>query len=168
MLAFNNCQAICDGGLDVVVEDNAFDIKSEPSVMNKSMVDAFSAKQVLIQDKKILPGIKTCKIALGYGKKDNLNSFMAKIDSEIMTAREAWTAIIGVKHSPEIVFAVASLIPKIFESKSIINTILKKSESIVTDNQARDLFIQLFNNHFDKVKFSQEIEDEIKIIENLL
>lgn len=168
MLAFSNGRAIYDGGLDVIVGDSAFDIKSGPSVMNKSMVDAFSAKQVLIQDRKILPGIKNYKIALGYGRRDNLNSFMAKIDSEILTAREAWKEITGIEHSPEIVFAIASLIPQIFESESIINSILYKTEYKPLEDINHSQFTQLFNNHFDEINLTSEAQKEIKKIENLL
>ena len=168
MFAFDNCRGIYDGGLDVIVGDSAFDIKSGPNVMNKSMVDAFSAKQVLIEDKKILPEIKSYKIALGYGRRNDLNSFMAKIDSEILTAREAWKEITGIEHSPEIVYAIAGLIPQFFESKSIINSILDKSESTPINEIDRSSFIQLFDNHFDKIELTPEAKKQIDIIDNLL
>lgn len=167
MVSFNYCQEIYDGGVDVLVGERAYDIKSGPNVMNKSMVDAFSAKQVLIQDEKILPGIKSYQIALGYGKRENLNSFMAKIDSEILTAREAWEKITGVKHSPEIVYAIAGLIPKFFGSKSIVSSILDKGELVNLDNINNQQFQKIFNYHFDEIKLSSQQKKEIDTIESL-
>ena len=168
MVSFNYCQEIYDGGVDVLVGDRAYDIKSGPNVMNKSMVDAFSAKQVLIQDEKILPKIKSYQIALGYGRRENLNSFMAKIDSEILVAREAWEKITGIKHSPEIVYAIAGLIPRFFGSKSIISSILERRESINLDKVDNRQFQEIFNYHFDEIKLSSQQKKEIDTIECLL
>ena len=168
MDSFRYCREIYDGGIDVVVGNNAFDIKSGPNVMNKSMVDAFSAKQILIQDKRILPELNTYKIALGYGQRENLNSFMAKIDSEIVTAREAWKTITGIEYSPEIVFAIAGLIPKIFEVNNLISSILNKSENNKMDSSNNLEFSELFNNHFDQIELNLELREKIEKIENLL
>lgn len=168
MVSFNYCQEIYDGGVDVLVGEHAYDIKSGPNVMNKSMVDAFSAKQVLIQDKKILPKIKYYQIALGYGRRENLNSFMAKIDSEILTAREAWGKITGIKHSPEIVYAIAGLIPRFFGSKSIISSILESRESVNSDEVDYRKFQEIFNYHFDEIKLSSQQKTEIDAIQSLL
>lgn len=168
MSAFGNCYEIYDGGVDVLVGKNAFDIKSGPNVMNKSMVDAFSAKQVLIQDKNILPEIDYYQIALGYGRRENLNSFMAKIDSEILTARESWEKITGIKHSPEIVFAIAGLIPKFFGFKSIVGSILNKVEQPEISHQDDSQFQDMFNHHFDQIELNNKTKQEISKIESLL
>lgn len=167
MVSFNYCQEIYDGGVDVLVGDNAYDIKSGPNVMNKSMVDAFSAKQVLIQDRQIIPEIKSYKIALGYGKRENLNSFMAKIDSEILTAREAWKKITGIKHSPEIVYAISGLIAQFFGSKSIISSILEKGESANLDKINNQQFQEIFDYHFDEIELGSQEKKEITIIKSL-
>ena len=168
MVSFNYCQEIYDGGVDVLVGDCAYDIKSGPNVMNKSMVDAFSAKQVLIQDEKILPEIKSYQIALGYGKRENLNSFMAKIDAEILTGREAWGRITGIQHSPEIVYAISGLIPRFFGSRSIISSILEKRESVDLDKFDNRQFQEIFDYHFDEIKLSSQQEEEIDTIKSLL
>ena len=168
MGAFCYCREIYDGGIDVVVDNNAFDIKSGTNVMNKSMVDAFSAKQILIQGKKILPELNTYKIALGYGRRENLNSFMAKIDSEILTAREAWKTITGIEDSPEIVFAIAGLIPKVFEVNNLVSSILNKSQNNKIDSSNNLEFSELFNNHFDQIELNLESREKIEKIENLL
>lgn len=165
---FENCQRIYDGGVDVVVGGEAFDIKSGPNVMNKSMVDAFSAKQVLIQDKKMLPDISTYKIALGYGKKDQLNSFMGRIESEILTGRESWKKITGIEHSPEIVFAIAGLVPRIFNVKSLVGSVLGESERYEKDTTDISEFEKLFRNNFTDINLTPEAQIEISMITSLL
>ncbi|AFZ23986.1 hypothetical protein Cylst_1714 [Cylindrospermum stagnale PCC 7417] len=166
--AFGNCREIYDGGVDVVVGKEAFDIKSGPAVMNKSMVDAFSAKQRLIQEENLLPEISTYKIALGYGKREKLNSFMAKIDTEILTAREAWTKITGVEHSPEIVFAIAGLVARIFSSKSIVNQMLGSGENYVILEKDDEDFNQFLLSTFDPIQLTPEAQQEIDFINSLL
>ena len=168
MATFNNCRGIFDGGVDVVVEHNAFDIKSGPNVMNKSMVDAFSAKQRLIQEQQLLPELKSYKIALGYGKRENLNSFMAKIDSEILTAREAWAQITGIQHSPEIVFAIAGLIPKILGVRSVVSSMLTKSNLHGKDEIDELKFKELFNNSFAPINLTPQAKAELETIEYIL
>jgi hypothetical protein len=165
---FKNCQGIYDGGVDVVIGGDAFDIKSGPNVMNKSMVDAFSAKQVLVQDKRILPDISTYRIALGYGKKEQLNSFMAKIESEILTGRESWTKITGREHAPEIVFAIAGLVPRIFNVKSLVRSALGESEQYEKDSEDISEFEKLFKNNFSPINLTPEAQAEISMINSLL
>ncbi|WP_347276817.1 MULTISPECIES: PmeII family type II restriction endonuclease [Cyanophyceae] len=165
---FENCQRIYDGGVDVVVGGDAFDIKSGPNVMNKSMVDAFSAKQVLIQDKKMLPDISTYKIALGYGKKEQLNQFMGKIEFEILTGRESWKKITGIEHSPEIVFAIAGLVPRIFNVKSLVGSVLGESERYEKENTDVSEFEKLFRNNFTPINLTPEAQTEISTINSLL
>ena len=135
--------------------------------MNKSMVDAFSAKQVLIQDKKLLPDLRTYKIALGYGKREQLNSFMAKIDLEILPAREAWSQITGVKYSPEIVFAIAGLVPRILGVKSIIASMLQGGET-ETDYSDDSKFRELFYKNFDPIDLDDKAQAEITTINSVL
>lgn len=165
--AFANCRGIYDGGVDVAVDNNAFDIKSGLNVMNKSMVDAFCAKQVLIQERNILPDINSYKIALGYGKKEKLNSFMAKIDSEILTGREAWTQITGIPHSPELIFTIAGLVPQILGVNNLVSSLLgqrvKYNQKPFDDSKFRNLF----DNCFDSIDLDKEAKDEIDKIESI-
>jgi DNA-cytosine methyltransferase len=165
---FENCQGIYDGGVDVVIGGDAFDIKSGPNVMNKSMVDAFSAKQVLVQEKRILPDISTYRIALGYGEKEQLNSFMAKIESEILTGRESWAKITGREHAPEIVFAIAGLVPRIFNVKSLVRSALGESEQYEKDSEDILEFEKLFRNNFSPINLTPEAQAEISMINSLL
>lgn len=168
MYQFEHCRGIYSGGLDVAVGSIGFDIKSGPSVMNKSMVDAFLAKQYLIQEKQLVPEINTYKIALGYGKKDNLNSFMAQIESDILDGRQAWTQITGIEHSPELVFAIASLIPRIFGVDSIVSSILGKSQKYQDNNEDNTAFMELLVNNFSPIILTPEVEKEIQEINSLL
>ncbi|WP_179212416.1 PmeII family type II restriction endonuclease [Brevibacillus brevis] len=170
MSAFSHCRGVYDGGIDVSVGTEAFDIKSGPNVMNKSQVDAFSAKQKLIQDEGLLLGLTTYKIALGYGQRTQLNSFMAAIDSEILVGRDAWHKITGIIHSPEVVFAIAALVARIFKSKSIVNSMLVQGAGIgyralVTDDQN---FLRFFNSAFDPITLSPIAQQEIDRIDALL
>lgn len=167
MYEFGNCRGIYDGGVDVAVNSEAFDIKSGPNVMNKGMIDAFSAKQSLIQDAKLLPDIATYKVALGYGQRDQFNSFMAKIDAEILDGREAWLRITGVEHSPEIVFAIASLTPKIFGVKSLVGHALGQNEPYQEQEEDIRDFQQMFKNAFTPINLTPEAEREIETITSL-
>lgn len=135
--------------------------------MNKGMVDAFSAKQVLIQNKKLLPEINFYQIALGYGTRDNFNSFMAQIESEILPAREAWTKITGIQHSPEIVFAIAGLIPRILGTKSIVSSLLNEHQNF-RDKADQNKFQDLFNDHFSPIDLTPQAQQEIAAIDTLL
>lgn len=168
MTAFNYCRGIYDGGVDVAVGQNAFDIKSGPKVMNKSMVDAFSAKQQIIERENLLPDLRTYKIALGYGIKDNLNSFMASIETEVLPAREAWYAITGVEHSPELVFGIAALVPKIFAVKSLVGTMLGSSELHCESDEDRENFESIFSGSFSPIQLSDEATDELNHINSLI
>ncbi|RGL34868.1 hypothetical protein DXC69_12980 [Paenibacillus polymyxa] len=170
MSAFSFCRGVYDGGIDVSVGVQAFDIKSGPNVMNKSQVDAFSAKQQLIQVQGLLPGLTSYKIALGYGKRSQLNSFMAAIDGEILTGRNSWTAITGINYSPEIVFAIAALVARLFKSKSIVNSMLVHGAGIGytarhADNQSFQTF---FSSAFDEITLTPEAQQELDRIDNLL
>lgn len=167
MSEFGNCRGIYDGGVDVVVGEDAFDIKSGPNVMNKSMVDAFSAKQRLIQNEKLLPDISTYKIALGYGKREKLNSFMKKIDTEILTGRDAWTKITSVEYSPEIVFAIAGLVARIFGFKSLVNSILCQGENYVGDAPDNLEFTEFLASTFSPINLTSEAQSEISFINSL-
>lgn len=167
MSEFGNCRGIYDGGVDVVVGGDAFDIKSGPNVMNKSMVDAFSAKQRLIQKENLLPDISIYKIALGYGKKEKLNSFMTKIDTEILTGREAWRKITGVVHSPEIVFAIAGLVARIFGFKSIVNSMLGSGEKYLEYDTDDSDFTEFLASTFSPINLTSEAESEIALINSL-
>ncbi len=168
MIEFGNCRGIFDGGVDVVVGGEAFDIKSGPAVMNKSMVDAFSAKQRLIQQQRLLPDISTYKIALGYGKKEKLNSFMKEIDTEILTGREAWTKITGVDYSPEIVFAIAGLVARVFGCKSIVTSILSLGDKYVSDTSDDAEFAEFLASTFDPINLTSTAQQEIDFIDSLL
>jgi hypothetical protein len=168
MYGFAQCRGIYNGGVDVAVNTNAFDIKSGPSVMNKSMVDAFSRKQSLIQDKKLLPDISTYKIALGYGKRDNLNSFMAQIESEILDGRQAWTEITGINYSPEIIFAISGLVPRIFGVESLVGSSLGKSEKYQEKDSDISDFDNLFTNNFTPLTLTPEAQQEINFINSLI
>ncbi len=165
---FENCRGVYDGGVDVVTRGEAFDIKSGPKIMNKSMVDAFSAKQALIQDEGILPDISTYRIALGYGEKEQLNEFMAKIESEILTGRESWTKITGMEHSPELIFAIAGLVPRIFNVKSLVGSVLGESEQYEKDSPDVSEFERLFKNSFSPIDLTPESQAEISTINSLL
>jgi hypothetical protein len=168
MAAFNHCRGIYNGGVDVAVGRNAFDIKSGPSVMNKSIVDAFSAKQVLIERERLLPDLETYKVALGYGKKENLNSFMASIESEVIGGREAWTTITSVEHSPELVFKIARLVPKFFGIKSLVGGMLGDNESHVETDADIAEFNEMFGQAFSPIQISPEARTELDVIDNLL
>ncbi len=165
---FGNCKGVYDGGVDVVIGGEAFDIKSGPNVMNKGMVDSFSAKRILIEDQRMLPDISTYKIALGYGEKEQLNSFMAKIESEILTGRESWTKITGIEHSPEIVFAIAGLVPRIFNVKSLVGSALGESKQYERDSEDIPEFENLFKNNFSPINLTPEAKGEIFMINSLL
>lgn len=168
MHGFGNCRGIYDGGVDVAIRTEAFDIKSGPNVMNKGMVDAFSAKQYLIQDVKLLPDLDTYKIALGYGKRAKLNSFMGEIESEILDGREAWTVITGIDYSPEIIFAIAGLVPRIFGVESLVGSILGKSEKYKINDKDVSAFQELFLNNFPPISLTPAAEQEINSINSLL
>lgn len=168
MYGFGNCRGIYNGGVDVAIRTKAFDIKSGPNVMNKAMVDSFSAKQYLIQEVKLLPDLDTYKVALGYGKRDELNSFMAKIESEILDGREAWTAITGIDYSPEIIFAIAGLVPRIFGVESLVGSMLGKSEKYQKNDSDVSAFQELFTNNFPPIGLTPAAEKEIGSINSLL
>lgn len=168
MYGFGNCRGIYNGGVDVAIRTKAFDIKSGPNVMNKGMVDAFSAKQHLIQDVKLLPDLDTYKVALGYGKRDELNSFMAKIESEILDGREAWTEITGIDYSPEIIFAIAGLVPRIFGVESLVGSMLGKSDKYQKNDSDVSAFQELFTNNFPSISLTPAAEKEIDSINSLL
>lgn len=167
MSEFGNCRGIYDGGVDIVVGGDAFDIKNGPNVMSKSMVDAFSAKQRLIQKEDLLPDISIYKTALGYGKKEKLNSFMTKIDTEILTGREAWTKITGIVHSPEIVFAIAGLVARIFGFKSIVNSMLGSGEKYLEYDTDDSDFTEFLASTFSPINLTSEAESEIDLINSL-
>lgn len=168
MHGFGNCRGIYDGGVDVAVGTKAFDIKSGSNVMNKSMVDAFSAKQTLIQDVKLLPDLDTYKIALGYGRRDDFNSFMARIESEILDGREAWTEITGIDYSPEIIFAISGLVPRIFGVESLVGSMLDKIEKYQENDSDISAFQELFANIFPSISLTPAAEKEINSINSLL
>ncbi|TVP60386.1 MAG: DNA (cytosine-5-)-methyltransferase [Nodularia sp. (in: Bacteria)] len=168
MVGFAKCREIYDGGVDVAVGCGAFDIKSGPKVMNKGMVDAFSAKQLLIQDKKLLPDLATYQVALGYGKKDDFNSFMAKVETEILDGREAWTKITGIDYSPEIIFAIAGLVPRIFGVESLVGSILGKGNKYQKNDSDVSAFQELFTNHFTPINLTPAAEKEINSINSLV
>jgi len=148
MFAFKGCRGIFNGGIDVAVEETALDVKSGPNVMNQGMVNAFLAKKLLIEERNILPGLNTYKIALGYGKREDLNPFMAPIETHILTGREAWLKITGLSHSPEIVFEIAALVARIFKSKSLVSTMLGQDADYQTDPEDDIKFRALFDNMF--------------------
>lgn len=168
MFAFAHCRGIYNGGVDVAVNENAFDIKSGPNVMNKSMVDAFSAKKILIERERLLPDLGTYKVALGYGKKENLNSFMAAIESDIIDGRDAWSTITGVKHSPELVFKIARLVPKFFGIKSLVGGMLGNNELHFETDEDIAEFNNMFDKAFSSIHISPEARAELDVIDNLL
>jgi hypothetical protein len=168
MVEFENCRSIFDGGVDVVVGREAFDVKSGPAVMNKSMVNAFAARQKLIQEQRLLPDISTYKIALGYGRREKLNSFMKEIDTEILTGRQAWKKITGVEYSPEIVFAIAGFVARIFGCRSIVNSILISKEKYVSDARDDTEFTKFLSSTFDEIKLTSAAQREIDFVNSLM
>lgn len=167
MSAFGNCRGIYNGGMDVAVGEESFDIKSGPNVMNLSQVNAFMLKQRLI-DEGILPGIKSYKIALGYGLPKQLNSFMSSIKNEILTGRESWEKITGKRHSPEIVFAIGTYVGRMFGNDSIVASMLGAGQNYQGSPTDDDKFTEFFNSVFTEITLTQEESDEIQQIKNLL
>lgn len=168
MSAFGTCRSVYNGGIDVAVGEESFDIKSGPNVMNKSQVDAFSAKQALIEDIKLLPGLNKYEVALGYGLPEQLNSFMATIDSEILTGREAWIKITGKQHSPEIVFAIAGLVARLFGKDSIVSSMLGQGNSYQDSKNDHINFKGFFDSVFSPVTFTPQERAEIEFIDSIL
>jgi hypothetical protein len=132
------------------------------------MVDAFSAKQQIIERENLLPDLRTYKIALGYGIRENLNSFMAAIDGEVLSGREAWYAITGVEHSPELVFGIAALVPKIFAVKSLVGAMLGSGEAHCESDEDRESFRIIFSRAFSPIQLSSEAITELTNIDSLI
>lgn len=170
MSAFGHCRGIYNGGIDVVVGQEAFDIKSGPNVMNKSQVDAFSLKRRLIEKEGLLPGLSSYKIALGYGKPEQLNSFMATIESEILTGRQAWKKITGIEYSPEIAFEIARLVASLFRRDSLVSSMLGYGNNYKESENDENQFKLMFNDSFEELtpSASEEAQNEINKIKALV
>ncbi|UMZ73112.1 PmeII family type II restriction endonuclease [Natranaerofaba carboxydovora] len=171
--SFNACRVIKEGGIDVAVKGEVFDIKSGPNVMNKSQVDAFSAKKYLIEKENLLPEFNEYKVAIGYGKPEQLNSFMSTIEKEIFTGRKAWEKLTGKNYSPEIAFEIACFVAKIFGRKSLISSMLGREDNEIQSNKLNllkedRLFKDMFDGLFTEAKLSNEARNELNNIRSLI
>ena len=167
--SYKNTQEINNGGIDCTLEGIAYDIKSGPNVMNKDQVHSFSIKKRLIEEEKLIKSWKTCKVALGYGKKEQLNSFMSKISDDILCGRETWVTLTKKNNSPELFFEVSNMICKLFDTSSIIELILKgvDSKSCYCEKDMEE-FKKAFYNSFDEIELSEDEMEEIANVKEII
>ncbi|MGG0473526.1 PmeII family type II restriction endonuclease [Priestia aryabhattai] len=167
MSAFGVCKGIYNGGIDVTIGDESFDIKSGPQAMNSNQVQAFLSKQRLIKQ-NILPSIKSYRIALGYGLSTQLNSPMLSIKEEIITGRDSWEKITGKRHGPEVAFAIGSYVARMFGNDSIVASMLNAGQNYEISTEDDKEFKKFFKSMFEEIQLTPKQQEEIQQIENLI
>jgi hypothetical protein len=151
-----NLRPIRNGGIDVVYNRDAYDIKSGPAVMNKDQVDVSLLKQNLIQNRKEVPGLDTFHVALVYGKASSIGRTMIDSvrDGNILPARAAWEKLTGDPLAPERIYALAGLVADIVGVSGAIEaastTAPDKNDLLEQDSSIYDInFKTFFDESFD-------------------
>lgn len=118
----DEARGVGNGGIDVVVGRDGFDVKSGPAVMNNDQINVLEIKQRIVQQDNYVPSLDTFRVALAYGREDQAFGTMSShVESrDILPAREAWMHVTGDELSPEKVYGLCGLIADIVGVPDVI------------------------------------------------
>lgn len=156
-------RGVRNGGIDAVVDRDAYDIKSGPAVMNNDQVNVLQIKRGLIQEERRVPTLDTFRVALAYGRSDQVFGTMASQMrlGAILPARESWHTITGDPLAPEKVYKLCAIVADTVGVSGAIDT---ANGSIGDDDKTagteddEEVFANLFTSSFDSL--DEDIEDE--------
>lgn len=158
-----------DGGVDVVVERRAFDIKSGPAVMNNDQVNVMVMKARRIADGEV-PTLDSFQVALAYGRTKQIFSTMSGhiSNKSILPARDAWHEITGDWLAPEKAYALCGLVADTIGVDGIIEAATEGgSASTSTHLQDESAFEQLFADAIDAVPHGVTEDEELRMLRAL-
>jgi len=166
----DKARMVGNGGVDVVVESDAYDIKSGPAVMNKDQVNVMQIKADLIEKDSTVPTLSSFRVALAYGREEQGFGTMAPYlkSREILPAREAWHAITGDWLAPEKVYALCALVADITGVPDAIGAANEPTSSDrAADESDEQAFEQMFTEAFDPPPNGEAMDAELASLQAL-
>lgn len=168
----DEARGVGNGGIDVVVGRDGFDVKSGPAVMNNDQVNVLEIKQRIIEQDNYVPSLDTFRVALAYGKEDQAFGTMSShVESrDILPAREAWLHVTGDELSPEKVYGLCGLIADIVGVPDVIEASAEgdppNDEAQVRVQWSESEFEKLLEDSFDK-PVHRKADSELRALEEL-